>query len=190
MTQKTRLIILLFTFTAFSCRREQIPALSLPSLTQTGQNTLGFLLDNKVWTNYGRRCTFLGGCNDNKVTAEFYKQPNGDFVLSVSAAYNVASQNLDQYFAFSTTNITNTGTVSLDSSAGHQVLFIANSSSQSYKDYTNSLPGKFQLTITRFDTTNKIVSGTFGGVLYHRFNFADSLKLQDGRFDIQLEYIR
>lgn len=189
MTQANRLTILLLALIFLSCRREQVPNLSLPPNTQTGQNTLGFFVENKVWTNYGRRCA-IAGCNDNKVSAEFYKQPNGDFILSLGAAYSVSSQTIDQSFGFVTTNITKPGTFALDSSLGHQVLYVASHYSQSYKDYKNSLPNKFVLTITKFDTTNKIVAGTFNGVLYNRFNLADSVLIKDGRFDAQLDYRR
>lgn len=188
MIQVNRLTILLLIFTVLSCRQEKLP-LSLPPVSQTGQNTLGFFVDNKVWTNYGRRCT-IAGCNDNKVRAQFYKQPNGDFVLSIGAAYSVSSQTIDQLFDFTTTNITTTGTYALDSSLGHQVLYVASLYSQSYKDYTNSVPNKFVLMITKFDTTNKIVAGSFNGVLYNRINLADSVLIQDGRFDAQLDYRR
>lgn len=189
MTQTTRLITLLLSLAAISCRREQIPNLSLPSITQTGQNTLGFLIDNKVWTNYGRRCTFAG-CKDNSVKAICYKEQNGAFILSISADYTILSKTIDQSFTFNTTNIATTGTFSMDSSAGHRVSFIANRYTQYYKEYINISPDKFYLSITKFDTTNKIVSGTFAGVLYNQNNTTDSLTLKDGRFDIQLEYIK
>jgi len=117
-------------------------------------------------------------------------QQNGEFILSVSADYTILSKTIDQSFTFNTTNISTTGTFSMDSSAGHRVLYIANRYSQTYKDYINILSNKFYLNITKFDTINKIVSGTFAGVLYDQNNIADSTVLKEGRFDIQLEYIK
>lgn len=189
MIQANKLLMLLFPLILLSCKRENVPDLSLPTITQTGQNTLGFYYNNKVWTNYGRRCTFAG-CNDNRVSAEFFKQSNGDFILSVAAAYTVSSQIIDQYFGFTTTNITKTGIYALDSSQGHHILYVANRYSQSYKDYKNRVPNKFVLTITRFDTTSKIIAGTFNGVLYNRTDLSDSVLIQEGRFDAQLDYRR
>jgi hypothetical protein len=186
MIQSKNLSILLLAFIFLSCRQEPVPHLSLPLITHTGQNTLGFLVENRIWTNYGRRCT-IAGCNDNRVKGQFYKQPNGDFILSIGAAYTVTSQSIDQSFGFVTTNITAPGTYVLDSSLGHQVLYVANHYSQFYK---NRLPDNFFLTITKFDTTNQIIAGTFKGALYNRTNLADSVIIQDGRFDAQFEYIR
>jgi len=176
-------------FTLFSCKKEGVPNLTLPAISETGQNTLGFKLDNKVWTNYGRRCTFAG-CNDNKVSAYLYKEPNGDFDLSIKAGYTILSKAIDQSFEIYTKNITTTGTFSLDSSLSREMTFVANRYSQSYKEFNNKSINKCFLTITKFDTTRKIISGVFNGVLYNTSNLNDSTKIEDGRFDAQLDYIK
>ena len=170
-----------------SCRKESVPNLALPAATQTGQNTLGFLLDSKVWNNYGRRCT-IAGCNDNKVTAHLYKQPNGDFYLEISADYTVMSETIDQSFFIYTTNVTTTGNYFLDTSLNRGMTFIASRYNQTYKEYKNKQPNNCTLTITKFDTTNKIISGSFNGVIYNPANLNDSTKIQDGRFDAYLDY--
>lgn len=189
MTQAKRLFILLLVFAFLSCRREKVPNLSLPSITQSGQNTLGFLIDSNVWVNYGRRCT-IAGCNDNKVEAHLYRQPNGDFDLEVSAGYSVTSETIDQMFFLYTTNVTTTGTFFLDNTLGRGMKFIASNYTQSYKEFKNRFPNNCVLTITKFDTTNRIIAGTFSGVLYNPANQTDSVRIQDGRFDAQLDYRR
>lgn len=189
MKQQSFLILFSLCLTLFSCRRDKVPEFSLPLISETGKNTLGFLLDNKVWVNYGRRCT-IAGCKNNTVQADFFQQPNGDYILSVQAGYTISEPRLDQLFAFSTTNITTTGTYSLDSTSGHQVLFVENRSAGSYNDYNNRLPNNFSITITKFDTINNIVAGTFNGILYNRLDQTDSIFVKDGRFDTKLNYIR
>jgi hypothetical protein len=178
-------VMILLTFV--SCKKQGIPNLNLPLATTIGQNTLGFKVDNKVWTNYGRRCT-IGGCRDNNVLAYLYKQPNGDFILGISAAYTVSSEAIDQSFGIYTKNITTTGTFSLDSSLGRGMNFVASSYTQSHKEYYNKFINKCFLTITKFDTTNKIISGTFHGILYNYLNLNDSTKIEEGRFDSHLDY--
>lgn len=186
MKQKIFLITAIMV-TLFSCRKGGIPTLSLPAITESGQNTFGFKLDNKVWTNYGRRCT-IAGCNDNKVSAYLYKQPNGDFDLGITADYTVTSETVDQSFAIYTTNVTTTGTFLLDSNLKRGMTFVASRYNQSYKEFNNKSINKCFLTITKFDTTNKIIAGTFKGVLYNPSNNNDSTKIEEGRFDAQLDY--
>ena len=185
MKQKNIFLALLLTTAVYSCRKEGIPNLALPAITQTGQSTLGFMLDNKIWANYGKRCTTLGGCKDNKVSAIQYAQSNGDFYLEISAGYN--ADTVDQAFYISTTNITNTGTFLIDSSLNQGMTFYANQSAQFFQNYRTRKPGKCFLTITRFDTTNKIISGVFNATLYNTSNLSDSVKIENGRFDAKLD---
>ncbi len=187
MKQTHVLIIFLLALSLLACRKNKVPNLSLPAETQTGQNTLGFLLDNKVWANYGRRCTFAG-CKDNKVHAYLYKQPNGDFDLGVSADYTILSMAIDQSFYFHTTNVTTAGTFFIDSNLNRVMKFIASQYNQSYKEYKVKNQSTCILTITRFDTTNKIISGRFNGILHNPSDLNDSVKIEDGRFDAQLDY--
>jgi len=100
---------------------------------------LGILIDSNVWVNYGRRCT-IAGCNDNKVEAHLYRQPNGDFDLEVSAGYSVTSETIDQMFFLYTTNVTTTGTFFLDNTLGRGMKFIASNYTQSYKEFKNRFP--------------------------------------------------
>lgn len=186
MKQSNFFLVVILTFAIYSCSKEEIPILTLPEITQTGQNTLGFNLDNKVWTNYGRRCTTLGGCKDNKVSAYLYKKSNGAFDLEISAGYN--ADTIDQAFYITTTSITSTGTFILDSNLNRTMTFFANQSSQFFQVYKNRQPNKCFLTITRFDTTSKIIAGFFNGTLYSIFNLNDSVKIENGRFDAKLDY--
>ena len=185
MRQKNILLALLLTIAFYSCKKEGIPNLTLPANTQTGQNTLGFMLDNKIWANYGKRCTTMGGCKENKVSATQYRQSNGDLYLEISAGYN--ADTIDQAFYISTTNITNIGTFLIDSSLNQGMTFYANQSAQFFQNYRTRKPGKCFLTITKFDTTNKIISGVFNATLYNTFNLNDSVKIEDGRFDAKLD---
>ena len=189
MKQKTALLASVIILFLSSCRKNIIPPNSLPQITQTGQNTLGFLLDNKVWVNFGRRCT-IAGCNDNKVIAHLYKQPNGDFDLEVMADYTILSEITDQSFFFYTTNVTTTGAFFLDSNLDRGMKFIASRYTQSYKEYKVKEINSCVLTISRFDTTNKIISGSFKGILHNPSNSNDSIKIESGRFDTQLNYYK
>ena len=172
--------------TFISCKKEVVPVLNLPEESQTGKNTLGFLLNDKVWANYGRRCTTLGGCHDNKVTASLYKQPNGDYDLSITGGFN--ADTIDQAFTIGMDNVTAAGTYALDSSAKRLMRFESYESDPYYKEYHNRASNTCFITITKLDTITKIISGTFTGVLYNSLSMSDSIKIEQGRFDSQLDF--
>lgn len=187
MRKKIHSALVLLTLFIVSCKKDRtLPVLSLPAITETGQNTLGFLLDNKVWSNHGRRCT-IAGCRDNKVRAHLYKGPNGNFELDMRAGHSVMSEKIDQSFSFYAENVTSPGTFYLDSSLNSGMTFIADLYTQSFKEYRNKFPNTCVLTITRFDTTAKVISGRFRGTLFNPFDSNDSVIIADGRFDAQLE---
>ena len=179
--------IFMMAILLWACRKKDIPDLPLPAASQTGQNTLGFLLNEKVWANFGRRCT-IAGCSDNAVSALLYKQPNGDFTLEISAGYTVMTEKIDQSFYIYTTNIITAGTYLLDSSLNRRMAFNASRYNQTYREYRNIQSARCSLTITKFDTVNKIVAGNFSGIIYNPVNLTDSTKILDGRFDAYLVY--
>ena len=116
------------------------------------------------------------------------KQPNGSFELSVTADYTILSKTIDQSFGIFTVNTTTPGTYQLDYKLGRGINFIASRYNQSYKEYDNKFSNTCSLTITKLDTINRIIAGTFSGVLYNPTNLGDSIKITDGRFDAQLIY--
>lgn len=184
LLKKTLLFAILVTT---ACQKEGIPTLDLPPITMSGENTLGFLLDDQVWANHGRRCT-ITGCQYNQVEAHLYRQPNGDLDLEVTAAFTLTVDTIDQAFYFYTTNVTTTGTFPLDSTLQRGMTFVASRYTQWYKEYKSNDFHPATLTITRFDTTNLIIAGTFSGVLYNPADLRDSVSIREGRFDAQLDF--
>jgi hypothetical protein len=192
--KKPHALLLLPLFPLFllspGCRQENPLPLSLPPITETGQNTLGFLLNNSVWVNGGRRCT-TSGCSDNKVRAVLFRQPGGDFEFELTADYTRAGDTIDQSFTIAALNLMAPGTYAFDAAAAGRVMeFQSNRNSQHNRYYINRVAGRSTVRFTRFDTTAKIVSGTFDAVLFNPFNPADSVVLRNGRFDAQLDYRR
>ncbi|KAA3438764.1 DUF5025 domain-containing protein [Rufibacter hautae] len=171
-----------------SCRKDELPPPSLPPATQTGQGTLGFLLrDVEVWSSHGRWCTFTyANCEDNVVTAFYPRSPSRGYELEVSAARTFNS--VDQAFGIVVEGITATGTYALEEGKGGKMVFSDYVGPQTEKVYRNSVPNTSTLKVTRLDTIEKVVSGTFSGVLYNTKDPDDSIAVQDGRFDARLKY--
>lgn len=189
MSRKNLLLILLMSCTLLACRKEEPVELNLPPATNTGKNTLGFLLHDQVWTNYGRRCT-LAGCKDNTVTATLHRQVDGNLFLEVSANLTRRRDTLDQAFSFFLQNVSSTGTFIMDSSLQREMVFVANRYAHLYREYKNLHANACLLTIDKFDTVARIISGTFQAVLFNPANHQDNIVISDGRFDAHLQFPR
>ena len=166
---------------------------ALPPKTQTGQNVLGFMLDESVWTNHNRVCfPFAGGCRDN-VTA-FYR--NGDMEIQADRViFKKGSRKSTETLSFSWSTdfrgLVNYSTFSNDTIG---VVYSFSEPGQPEKNYTLSPQHpNFSIRLNRLDTINKIVSGEFFGTLYSKaldttnaISLTDSIVIQSGRFDIKL----
>lgn len=169
---------------------DEIPNLKLPDKTQEGLNTLGFIIDDKVWTNYGTRCTYAG-CEENKVTATLdrYRIDTKDhFELILYAGYTIRGREIDQSFLISCIDITESGIYNLDNDIDNKMIFTASLYNQSFKEYINTISINATLQITKFDTINNIVSGEFEGLLENPISLSQKVKIEKGRFDIKLDY--
>jgi hypothetical protein len=177
-----------------SCLKDDSKVIfALPPQTQTGQNVLGFMLNESVWTNHNRVCfPFAGGCRDN-VTA-FYR--NGDMEIQADRViFKKGSRKSTETLSFSWStgfsSLVNYSTFSNDSIG---VLYRFSEVGQPEKNYTLSPQHpNFSIRLNRLDTINKIVSGEFFGTLYSKaldttnaISLTDSIVIQSGRFDIKL----
>lgn len=156
----------------------------LPAATQTGANTFGLKIDGEFWVpqRFGvaatapileARRTGLGGVFIN--------------------ARNFSFSPTETEFEIFLENVTGPGNYELNRTTNvypHQ--------SGSYAYYvkrrinpinewitTNQYPGS--VTITRFDTTNKIISGTFTFRAGSMDSRATPIDVTDGRFDVKFQ---
>jgi hypothetical protein len=165
---------------------------NLPPITQSGANSFGFKLNNEVWINYGQRCfLFSAPCQDN-LYASLYRN---DATLEIQADQTYKSNDTVRsssfYVLLNTGSRTGSFTLPPDSvkilySAGKQLF---------EKDYaTPAFNNRFNVTISKLDTLNNIVSGTFSGTLFRRTDPTnpsitspnDSIQIKEGRFDARL----
>ncbi len=178
----------MFLVSIISCCKDDLPDLNLPAKTAEGLNTLGFIVNERIWVNYGERCFLFGGCSENKAQALLIKQPGGIFELIISGAYTVRGKEVDQSFSIGGENITTVGIYTLDISKGEKMKFVANRYAHSRKYYVNSTQNYPVLVINRFDTVNNVIAGEFKGILYNPAEPSDIVEIKEGRFDIELEY--
>jgi hypothetical protein len=166
-----------------SCQKGNISPTELPPATSTGAETLGFLLEGSGWVPAGRTCGIYG-CTDNKVEASSYVA-NGRRQLLLTAARTDGSRHesfilqLDSLPGPGVYRSTAGGPGATGGEAGTKIYFANSRAGQEYQ----SQPGTATITITKVDTVQDIVSGSFEGLL-SRLGGVGTVQVSSGRFDV------
>ena len=169
----TNLIVCLCIMLISSCNKDpyQDGTPELPPITMEGKNTLGFLLDGKVWVPYQESsgiftptliAVFDGFTNKLTIEARLKKsnnlieQLNFSIHLDIEGSYNIPNEGTAKFFDHRFPACDEFRCVSED--------------------------GTF--VVSKFDKNNRIISGTF-----NLNNMAtpcgDTIKVTDGRFDLK-----
>ena len=165
---KKLLLILLTTFSLNSCDKEddkpKTELEKLPPATQTGAQTFGCLIDGKAFVV----------SNTSNQTAIY---PGG--VLQIGGSIDNSDMDVNIILRISESISINTN-YSLTNIPFNQSLFI-NNGNGCYYDFANTISGS--VTITNFDQTNFIISGTFN--FSTETNECENIIITNGRFDLQ-----
>lgn len=156
----------------------------LPPATQTGANTFGARLNGAFWVPQK-----FGIIPTAPILEASYSGNNSVLIR----AWDFSSSPTEAGFEFYLQHITGTGTVLLN-----QLTDKYPNQSTSYGLYTKRkfMPINDWITdnqhtgfviITRFDTTNHIISGTFEFTAAATDSSADPVNVTDGRFDLQVQ---
>lgn len=178
MKKSIILISIFFAVLAMSsCKKKKITSeTSLPPISQEGKNTFGFMLGNEVW-----------------VPGNFISLGYPSLSASYTTVYGInmvcrrispiaSTSRDDLYFKFLTPNLS-VGTYNLDHSNSEIILSVLQRDG-SNKEFL--LHNNGQLTISRFDLANNIVSGTFSFEAKEETK-GEIVKVTQGRFDVQLK---
>ena len=196
------ILIIIATFVLSSCRKNDLAIhFTLPPETESGQITLGFILDSQVWRNYGQVCfPFANGCHDN-LTVSYLSTNNGMIILNADRVLLdngalVSSQSIG--FSLADSNgVNSTGVYPVryyqNSSYSSSVGFWFNDSTprKIYGNVQNRIT--FFITVTRLDTISHVFSGKFYGTLFNISkgslfpDLTDSIVISEGRFDTKLK---
>jgi hypothetical protein len=168
-----------------SCKKDPSPLEQLPAATQDGNNTAGWLLDGRAWVPASSTISI-----GPPVSGSWQKTKGGH---SLSVSFSQFSLEEDWGAGFFLPNIRQPGTFVL-----HQAPAITGGRfAASYGQYYHLRPGPRlsyytdtdapgQLIITRFDTVQNIVSGTFQ--MTPRLDGGGStVELKQGRFDVHFD---
>ena len=162
--------LLLFT----TCRKNKTDQNDLPPATQTGKNTLGFMLNGEPWKPQGVR-----GTGNLSIDFDFgFKQ--GIFGI---VAYNFIPTNSEQLTigVRDSLNFMNAPfTITLNKNSLYVISF---SKDCEYFSTLTDVESSGTLTVSKLDKTNRIIAATFNATLSK--NGCETIKITDGRFDMK-----
>lgn len=176
--KKAPLFYLLIAIVAFSSCKEDAPVPvepTLPSITQTGEHTFGCYVNGVLWLPKGNFQTFDINAsyygNHIQIQANRVGDPLASFNMifpveyadSLIIAYNHQDSIGTTYFHFRK--------------------WFQNGGPYYDYDAININSGELQL--SRFDTVNNIISGTFHFTAIDTINL-DTVRVENGRFDMRL----
>ncbi len=146
----------------------------LPPSTQEGKNTLGCLIDGKVWV------PLKSGWFDRSVKAHYYKQHG---YLGIYAQKEFEGYGNPQHLSIFQDNVLVPGVYAINPDSDTVWSDTLGVCSPVFYPGYKSLPGG-KLTITKLDTIAQIISGTFEFDGYSNI-CQDTLHITEGRFDIK-----
>ena len=168
--------LILTAFCFAKCEKDKPDFNGLPAATQQGKNTLGFMLNSQPWTPQG----FNGTAN---LSIDF--DPGFNNGVVGIAAYRITTSNNREYFGLgikdSLNFLTPPFTINLSNQSLYKLRFENNNCSLFSSDSDTQANG--QLTITKLDRTNRIISGTFNATLSKAG--CSTIQITDGRFDMK-----
>lgn len=174
---KNILVACLSVLALASCKKE---IKELPPATQTGANTFGLKINGEMWVPKG----FVGLPDNDLLKARLL----GD-VLIVTAQ-NFSSSPTETEFELRLFGVTGPGTYQLNTNAtypggptsyGYHVKRRVNP----LDEWITSTTQTGSVVITKLDTANHIVSGTFQFNAQNIMNAAQTIAVTEGRFDIK-----
>lgn len=177
------LISLILIFAIFSCDDDDSP--SLPPVTTSGKNTLGFIVDGEIWTPccvkkgaaYGFDVHPLGGAMSKSTLRSRITAHNKNIV----DPRKIGSGDEDSRFEIE---------LNFDSNFVFQNVEISYSNFDNFYRRIDASGFGTEFEILRIDTLTGIFSGKFDLDLYcldgWKFDTNCTIHLYDGRFDVKL----
>lgn len=158
---------------------------ALPEATQTGANTFGLKLNGEFWVPQK-----FAGINASTLDAHLTGANVNDFVID---AQNFASEPTETEFQIYIKNVTGTGTYELNQNTGAtsnpagSYAYYVKRKINPLNEWITSSQYTGSVTITKWDLSNGIVSGTFAFTAGSMDNSAPPITVTDGRFDVKLQ---
>jgi len=181
MKRVAGILICIMSIISVSCKKETA---ELPPATQTGANTFGCRVDGQLWGPSG-----FGFAS----TAPILEGNYFDGRTIIIHARNFYSSPTESEFEIHLMNVVTPGVYLLNTTsqkypyqAGNYAYYVVRKFIPSNEWMTNS-QYTGQVEITKTDTVNRIVSGTFQFQAINLYNTPQPVTITEGRFDIKIE---
>lgn len=171
-----------------SCRKEKKALDQLPPATQIGANTMGCLVNGKLWLPDTRdngsiprlKAIYVDFWNNgNQLLMTFYRQKHPDnqtLEIFIKDFHGVG-----KYIMDSTSRI-----IGIPGSSGPLKNYCNFSDNNSKTDYLTNGFFLGQVSITFYDPVNKVILGSFSFKAQNLNGTLDSVVVTDGRFDCKM----
>ena len=175
------LFFVVISATLFSCKKE---VSELPPATQSGANTFGLKLDGAMWVPAGFGIVPTAPKLEAKIIGS-------DFTLN---ARNFSSSPTESEFEIYIKGLTETGigNYSLSAAASypdpyHSYAYYVHRKFTPDNEWVTTAPYTGTVTITKIDSVNHFVSGTFQFQAINLYNPPQPINVTEGRFDVKIE---
>ena len=156
------------------------PPKELPAITQEGKNTFGCKVNGEVWVPYSS-CAGLTTNPCQELSVDIFRiSPNQmPLGIEIGAAIRYSDNSLA---SITISSPTNQGILTTGDKIDSVNIKYTKPGSIEYVEIIG-LGSNNHFIITKLDSANKIISGTFEATLYRTLN--DSVKITEGRFDLE-----
>lgn len=156
----------------------------LPAATQTGANTFGARVKGELWVPQG-----FGVVLTAPILEASYSGNNAILINARNFSSSPTETEIEIYLQ----NAIKPGTYLLNQVTAHFPNHTANYAYYVERRFTptnewitnNQYTGKVE--VTRLDTVNNIISGTFECNLINQYNTPQPITITDGRFDVKIQ---
>ena len=164
--------VILFSSSFSSCQKEDLNI--LPAESQSGKNTFGCYVDDQLFVRPYPNLSWVSAFYDRETK---------------SVTINSTSKELGTIYIYLTElQINKKNNVNQAGYTYHSKPVALSNGHTQYYLYTYSNTDIQSVYLTKFDTINKIISGTFDLKLKSEDDSTKAVKLTQGRFDLNLIY--
>lgn len=172
-------VIILWAVLFASCKKE---ITELPPATQSGANTFGLKMNGDFWVPQG-----FGSLPANDILEA--RMNGNDVIIN---ARNFSSSPTETEFEMRIKGVTAPGTYSFNTtvtppSNNASYVYFVKRKLTPLNEWVTSAGHTGSVTITRVDTVNLIVSGTFEFNMLNIDNDPEPLTITEGRFDVKIQ---
>ena len=195
--KKYLLISIALVLLLFSCKEEEAINLhkyaGLPDATQSGENTMGCLMNGIPWVANIENPDIFSGLNrleanygENRKNQNDYDRYYLDLKCNKRAEKDkkyINGYRILENFYIRLRPVRNIGVYDLNDFDIEDLQYVKSNEDEQDKQYILDTNASFRLEITKFDTVQNIVSGLFDFRLKRISDKSDTLRITNGRFD-------